>query len=413
MIGRDGAATLLAVLLTTATAAGAQEAPDRSFFDVSYEARLVPTEKVARVSIRIGKGSDRLRWLRFRIDPQRHLDFRGDGEVTSEADSVMWVPPRTGGTLRYRFRVEHLRDERSYDSRVAANWTLFRGDDLVPPAKSVLLRGAESRARLRLRLPEGWSIAAPYDRAPDGSFLIEHPERRFDRPTGWIVAGKLGVVRERVAGVKVAVAGPVGQGLRRLDLLALLRWTLPELRDVVGELPDRLLLVGANDPMWRGGLSGPRSLYVHASRPMITNDGTSPVLHELVHSVLRIHPDEDGDWIVEGLAELYSLELLVRSRTMSRRRFEKVLKRLQERGREAAALRVGEASGAVTARAVGVLRRLDRELEKASDGEQGLDDVVRLLAQEGGRVSTKRFRELAERVAGRSLESFFQRYVPS
>ena len=38
--------------------------------------------------------------------------------------------------------------------------------------------------------------------------------------------GHLGSIREEVLGVEVAIAGPVQHGLRRLDMLALLRWTL-------------------------------------------------------------------------------------------------------------------------------------------------------------------------------------------
>ncbi|MCG8591364.1 MAG: hypothetical protein MJE66_18880, partial [Proteobacteria bacterium] len=248
---------------------------------------------------------------------------------------------------------------------------------------------------------------------PDGRYRVDHPIRRFDRPTGWFVAGRLGVVRERVAGVQVAVAGPVGHRFRRLDLLALLRWTLPELRDVVEALPERLLIVGAGDPMWRGGLSGPNSVFVHASRPLITGDGTSPILHELMHAVLGIRGERGDDWIVEGLAEYYSLELLARSRTLSKRRHERALARFAEQARHAKQLRVDAAHGAVTARAVTILRALDAELAEATDGERDLDDVVRVLAQERGRISTARFRRVAEAVAGTSLENFFARRVPS
>jgi len=72
--------------------------------------------------------------------------------------------------------------------------------------------------------------------------------------------GKLGVRRERVAGVRVAIAGPEDQQIRRLDMLALLNWTLPELARIVPELPPRLTVVSAGEPMWRGGLSGPQSI---------------------------------------------------------------------------------------------------------------------------------------------------------
>ena len=42
-----------------------------------------------------------------------------------------------------------------------------------------------------------------------------------------MIAGVLGVMREEVSGVRVAIVGPRGAGVRRQDMLALLRWTLP------------------------------------------------------------------------------------------------------------------------------------------------------------------------------------------
>ena len=106
--------------------------------------------------------------------------------------------------------------------------------------------------------------------------------------------------------------------------------------------------------MWRGGLSAPRSFYMHADRPLIEEDGTSPLLHEVMHTALRLRAGSDGDWAVEGLAEYYSLQLLVRSGTVSRERSEYSYDRLAEHGKEAAHLRSHSISGAGTARAVTV-----------------------------------------------------------
>lgn len=397
------------VLGAAALLAGADE-PDASLrYAVSYDARIVPTQRAVRVTMRLDEGARWIRWIRFRIDPERHLDFAGDGDVRVEGERVEWSPPAGGGSLHYVFRIDRLRDELSYDARCAEDWAIFRGDDLVPPARVRAESGAESVARLRFRLPQGWSVVAPYDRSSNGSFRIDHPERRFDRPVGWIVVGHLGVRRERIAGSRLAVAGPVGHGLRRLDLLALLRWTLPSLRDVLGTLPDRLVVVGAGDPMWRGGLSGPRSVFVHADRPLIEGDGTSPVLHELVHAVLRARAGPGGDWIVEGLAEYYSLQLLVRSKTISRRRHEKSLAKLADKGRSVRRLQTDRSSGAITARAVGVLAELDGEIRAATDDRRSLDDVVRELARERQAMTTDLLRQTVGRVTGSDLASFFDR----
>lgn len=93
-------------------------------------------------------------------------------------------------------------------------------------------------------------------------------------------------------------------------------------------------------------------------------DVTSPLLHELIHVVTHAKFAEDGDWVVEGMAEYYALELLRRSRGISKRRYQKAHRRLDEKGRKVSKLQVEHASGAVTARAVAVMRRLDALLRK-------------------------------------------------
>jgi hypothetical protein len=351
-------------------------------------------------------------WLRFRIDPQRHLLFRGDGSVVTEGAHVTWTPPRSGGKLHYVFRIDHLRDARRYDARCAKTWAIFRGEDLVPQARVRAEEGARSRTRLHLRLPEGWSVATPYAKLRGGAYRVEHARRRFDRPTGWMIAGILGAIREEVSGVRVAIVGPRGAGVHRQDVLALLRWTLPTLREAFASLPERILVVSAGDPMWRGGLSGPGSLFLHAHRPLISEDGTSPILHEVVHTALRLAPGPDGDWAIEGLAEYYSLQSLGRSGTVSPERMQKAYEMLAKRGAEAAHLRSKTVSGAGTARAVTVLRLLDQRIRDATDQTRSLDDVARLLVRDGGTVTTARVQEIAQQVSGQDLSGFFASEVP-
>jgi hypothetical protein len=391
-------------------AAGAQTplAPPTRPYDLAFEATLVPTERLARARLRMGANLvDR---MVFRIDPERHTNLRADGKLVVEGRSATWEPPRAGGSLRYDFRIDKLRDASAYDARISEQWAIFRGGDLFPPARVMAADGSYSRSTLRLRVPEGWSIAVPYERLPDGRYRIEHEHRRFDRPTAWLALGRIGILREHIAGSRVAVAGPFRQKLRRQDILALLRWTLPTLRDVLGALPDRLLVAGAGDPMWRGGLSGPASVFIHAERPLITPDGTSPILHELFHAVTGARSTVDGDWITEGLAELYSVEMLARSRTISRSRAERVLAKIAARGAQAKLLGVGS-MGASTARAVTVLRELDAELRSRTEQQKNLDDVVAELARKRAAVSTATFQAAAEQVSGLELDDFFRTRV--
>jgi hypothetical protein len=403
-------ALLCATLASFAAAAAAQgHLPPPSLpYDMAFEATLVPTERLARVRMRIGPNQvDR---MVFRIDPERHTNLRGEGKLVVEGRSATWEPPRVGGSLRYDFRVDRLRGAAAYDARISEQWAILRAGDLFPPARVLAADGSYSRSTLRLRVPEGWSIAVPYERIADGRYRIENEHRHFDRPTAWMALGRIGVLREKVAGASVAVAGPFRQKLRRQDILALLRWTLPSLRSVLGALPERLLVAGAGDPMWRGGLSGPASVFIHAERPLIGPDGTSPILHELFHAATGARSIVDGDWVTEGLAELYSVELLVRSRTISRVRYRRVLERIEAKG--AGAKLLGHASrGASTARAVTVLRDLDAELRARTEQQKTLDDVVAELARKRVSVSTSTFQATAEQVSGLELDDFFRTQV--
>jgi hypothetical protein len=422
---RSRAATWAAALLALATGrahaqpqAPVAPPPATRSYDVRFEVRVVPSEKKAHVAIHVVDPTHALHWLRLTIDPERQLAFRGDGQVVVEqrgdGDSVLWTPPQAGGgVLRYAVRIDHLRDESSYDARITRDWALVRLDDLVPPVRVRTEGHAESRAHLQLALPERWSAVVPYASEPDGTWLVDRPERRFDRPVGWLLVGRLGVLRERIAGTHVAVGAPIGNGMRRQDLLALLRFTLPALRKI-GPLPDRLALVGAGDPMWRGGLSAPNSVYLHAALPLIDEDATSPALHEIVHVMLRARAGADGDGIVEGLAELYSLETLVRARAISRRRYEHALERLAQKGRGVTNVAVDRSTGDVTAKAAVLLHELDQEIGRVSGGQKSLDDVVRALAESPHAISLAQFRTVTERVAGQKLPSFFDRpeFVP-
>jgi hypothetical protein len=401
MMRRLFTAALALALATTALA-------DTRRWDVLWDVRIVPTEGVAHVTMRLGKDADVVEQFDFQIDPERLSGFEGDGQIDDTGNRVRWTPPPTGGELRWTFRIDHLRDNARYDARVAEHWVLFRGDDLIPPARLRLRENLYSESRLQFRLPRGWSVVTPYLRDADGTYEIAHSHRFYARPTGWILAGKLGVLREHIAGTSVTVAGPVGQDVRRQDMLAMLRWTLPTLRRMAGRLPDRLLVVSAGDPMWRGGLSGPQSLFVHAERPLITPDASSPLVHEVIHTLMRARAGDDGDWIVEGLAEYYSLQALVRSRTISQRRYEKAMALKRKRARRADGV-LGAATGDVTAKAVVLLADLDARIREATQERASLDDVLARLAKTHRPITTARLRHVTEKITRTSFKTFFER----
>ena len=135
-------------------ARGAQESPPKHpRYDFRVDARIVPTERAAHVTLELGNGAQNVHRLRFRIDPQRHLLFRGDGEVEHRGRARdLDAAARRAGSSHYVFRIDHLRDARRYDARCAKTWAIFRGEDLVPPAR-VLRRRRRALAHAPARAP--------------------------------------------------------------------------------------------------------------------------------------------------------------------------------------------------------------------------------------------------------------------
>lgn len=348
-------------------------AADELVYKASFHGRFVPVSGCVSAAVHIDQQGGEVRLLDLAAPPDRFFDFAGDGRIERLDDRLLWWVPPAGGRLTYRVVVDHRRGE-AFDARMTERWALLRLGDVFPPARARALKGAVSNSSLTLAGPAGWSIETRYGPA-DGPLSVADPDRRFDRPTGWAVAGRIGVRRERIAGRRVAVAAPVDEGFRRLDVLTFLRWTLPFLVDVFPSMPERLLVVGAADEMWRGGLSGPGSLYIHSARPLVSENATSTLLHELVHVAAAPGKTAD-DWVVEGLAEYYGLEALRRSGGISRGRFQQALQWLQTWADEQGGVLADPSRGPDTARAVLIFHAVAGELDAVGGS---LDTVTREL----------------------------------
>ena len=372
------ACAVLAGCAQTPPSPQTEDVAETRSYSIIYSVTIKDGEDdIGEASIRVEQESRRLRELRFSIDPDRYTDFTGDGDISESDGELIWNPPRKGGTLSYAVRISQKRRNGAYDALMTDKWALFRAGDLFPPAVTRTTVNTYSDARLELNLPEGWSALTAYlSGGSEFSFPIDNPERRFDRPTGWILVGDIGIRRSFIGDTRIAIGSPVGEGMRRMDMMAFLRWTLPTLRSIFPTLDNRLVLVSAGDPMWRGGLSGPGSLYIHADRPMISENGTSTLLHELVHVAMGISGSEHDDWLVEGLAEYYSIKILQVTGTLANRRRTLALAELKEWGDPVDNLFVNRSSGPITARAATLLAELDAYLLEESRERRSLDDVV-------------------------------------
>jgi hypothetical protein len=385
-------------LLGATIASAAAVAPQ---YTVEYRVGFLPDSGEATVAIRLQAGNGHAERLRFSIDRERHHAFQGDGRIAGKGDRLTWYPPAEGGELRYRYRVDHPRNG-AFVARMTERWALLRIDRLVPPVAVLARKGAVSTATLRFDLPPGWNgaeVGYRFD-SERSLFPIDNPGRRFQRPLGWMIAGDIGMRREQIDDFEVVVAAPRGAAMRRNDLLAIVNATALELREAFGRLPPKLLIVGAGDPMWRGGLSGPGSLFLHADRPLISENGTSTLVHELVHVISGIRGTANHNWIAEGIAEYYSIELLRRSGLLSESRAERAFAWMENHGRRVKGLAAANSSGPRTARAVSLFHALDGEIRAASNGSRDLDDLLRPLVGRG-RIGPVTLREAAQALLGR------------
>lgn len=378
----------------------AQTVPVKTFA-LDYTIELLPKQDQARITMALGKGSERVTRLSFDFDAKRYSGFKATGGQFAAAGTgkATWTPAGDGSKLTWLVRITHQRDAGDFDARMTPDWALFRGDKVIPFIKARMKKNTESTARLRFVLPPGWSnVDTGWMRHGD-HFLIDNRERKFDRPIGWMIAGKVGTRRDQFGMTEIAVAAPKGDPLDRMDALTMINFVWPEIEGAFGKTPRKVLIVGAGDPMWRGGLSAPNSLFFHSQRPLVSENATSTLFHELSHVVTRISGEDRSDWIAEGLAEFYSVELVWRAGGMSDARRERVYDNLRDWGRTVKTLRTDRSSAETTARAVVLLHELDAEIRARTKDQKDIDDVTKIL-RVMRKVSTLEFIAATEKVLG-------------
>jgi hypothetical protein len=377
---------------TAGTAAGGTSTLQ---YQADFDATFTDENDEVTASITIKQSNGQLRSLNFKAPRTIYQLISADGEATRENNRLIWQVPAAGGTLRYSYRVDSPRGEQ-FDAKHTSKWTLLRLGDLFPPATARLRKGAVSVSSVFLKGPPDWSFESRYGSLHAERKILDNTDRSFNRPTGWLIGGLLGTRRDVIAGHNFVVSAPVDGGMQRMDVLAFLNWTVPTLNDILPELPSHVLVVGAPEIMWRGGLSAPNSIYLHVDRPLVSENGTSTLLHELVH-MAGVHSAAPGaDWIVEGLAEYYAIEVMQRSGGLSPARFQATLNDLQDWVKKDSGRLSDPSSGANTAAAVLLLHDLRNEL--AATGAQ-MDDLLHKLL-EAPEISIASLKEIAAQLLG-------------
>lgn len=371
--------------------------------DLDYHVRLLPQSDQAEVRLTLAQGSA-VRSLDFDLgDGSHYSDFKADGQwqlSPGKHTRGVWRPIAEKASLTYRVRISHGRKSGSFDTRMTPTWALMRGDDLIPAAMLDQQDGIELVSRLEFELPNGWkSVETSWPRIGKNKFRIDNVSRLFDRPTGWMLAGHLGTRRTRLGETEVTVASPQGQGMRRMDVLTLLTFVWPQVQAVFPRHPTKLLIVGANDPMWRGSLAARESIYLNTRLPLVSENGSSALVRELAQVFGRINDKQRSDWISEGFAEYYAIELVRRAGGMSDERYASLQQKLARDGQKVSTLRGEQINSAQVGKAVLLLSELDQEIRIKTRNKRSLDDVLR-GAMRLESVDTREFVQLAESVIG-------------
>jgi len=370
--------------------------------DLDYHVKLLPQSDQAEVRVSLSQGSA-VRSLDFELGRGGdYSDFKADGQWKVSGHRGLWQPSADKASLTYRVRLSHARKPGIYEARMTPGWALFRGEDLVPTAHLDQQDGVELVSRLVFELPTGWkSVETAWPRIGKHTFRINNVSRLFDRPTGWMLAGNLGSRRVRLGETDVTVASPKGQAMRRMDVLTLLTFVWPQVEAAFPRHPAKLLIVGASDPMRRGAFSARDSVYLNSRTPLVSENGSSPLIREVVHAIGRFSDHDASDWISEGLAEYYAIELLRRGGGITDERYAAIQARLTREGKNVTSLRGEHVSGAIVARAVVVMQELDREIRVKTHNKRSLDDLAQVVMRANS-VSTPEFVRLAQSIIGES-----------
>jgi hypothetical protein len=392
-----GVCCCIAILWGFIPSARADDGVDTAkVYQIVYGATLDPKTGQAHASLTIKQPRRLVRSVELLMPSDRYLNIRPSSRIEIDGDRVTWRPLKKGSTLHFDFVIDHRRQNGSQDARITDTWALLKLDYLFPRAKARVVKGATSEATLKLVAPKGWAIETPYGRGVGQILDASNPHRLFDRPLGWLLAGELDVRRDNVGDRLISVASPIGSDLKTNDVLAFVRWNMPSLIEVFPEFPQRLLIVSGSQDMWRGGLSGVDSLYLHSDRPLISGNRTSAMLHEIFHVASGLHGKAGADWIVEGLAEYYSLAILLRSGGISERRFNEAFDTLAQWSAETQCVATDRSQGEQTARATLVMRALDTEIRSATGDKASLDTLVQKLVRANRSVTNEAFRAAAK-----------------
>ena len=140
----------LLVLIPAMMSATVMAAAPKSY-DVTYRAHFRPEAGV--VDVEIALSGERLpSRIVLKVDSRRHKKFTSTDPLQIEPAHVTWQPHGHAARLSYEFVVDHERSPQHFDSRMTAEWAIFRAEKMVPRASVTALRSLHSRATFEFEL---------------------------------------------------------------------------------------------------------------------------------------------------------------------------------------------------------------------------------------------------------------------
>lgn len=237
---------------------------------------------------------------------------------------------------------------------------------------------------MRFALPAGWTVEGPWAAGEsEGEFALPAGETL---PRGFFAVGPLKVAERTVEGRTYRFA-ELGGGLEDVserELFDYLAAATPYYASVYGDaVGDIVFVVAAGDPMFKGGLAGHDSLYVHHDVDLRT------LAHEYAHVWQAFNgkavPGEATIWVNEGDAEYHGTLSLFATGDWSLAKvndfFEDAYKARTESGAKAPLTTGVYGHDDVIAYKKGVVTMawLDDAVKQNSDGTKSLSDVLKAL----------------------------------
>jgi len=312
-------------------------------------------------------------------------------------------------------------------AHVGADFALFKAESITLEYQYQFYAGTtfQNRTFVKIDAPAGWDEAAPWTQTGAHQYVL--PEGQT-LPRGYVALGAFLASETRaVAGKDVHYVRLGNVTSYDAQLFGLIENATPYYTAVYGPGVHRnVLVVNAPDPMFRGGLGGADSFFVHESADIRT------AAHEYAH-VFQLFgttesPPDSSIWLNEGDADYHSALAMYAADIWTPHQVDAFF---GEAARDAkdpdlrTAVLTDAAYGTSLERfayhkGLIVLRALDETLRSRSGAQVTLSDVLRALnakhgdatrAEAAQSVTNAELQNVSEELVVSDLSNFFEDYV--